>query len=103
MTIPESIRHTIDGERSRAEQLPAELVEWDLAQVEPWDALIGTRLASARVLSLAHFPNIIELTLGSSRLVLANSSGRELGLGDDLLLSMRPDVVPRTAKELWAA
>ena len=80
----------------------AELVEWDLSQVEPWGALIGNRLESARVLSLAHFPNIIELRLGSSRLILANSGGREVGLGDDVLVSLRPDVIPRTAKELWA-
>jgi len=80
----------------------AELVEWDLAHIEPWNVLIGGRLESAKVLGLARFPNIIGLKVGGKHLLLANSSEWQLGLGTDLLIAVRPGLTPHSANKLWA-
>jgi hypothetical protein len=80
--------------------LSADLVEWDLGRVEPWDILVGKPLESVRVLALSRFPNIIELMLGGRKLFLANSAEWQVGAGTDLLIGIRSGLTPSSAKEL---
>ena len=68
------------------------LVDWDLAQVQPWSAVVGKRLASVRVLALGRTPHVIELAIGGHKLAIANSYQDEVGPGDDLLVGFDVDL-----------